>query len=265
MNFRNSLISSIVVHLVILLGASLLMPPVSQLFLESSDVLEIAEVNISDENEEMRMITNIATPAFKLQSKLTNDNKQALNKVSSEKQNSQSNLPSTTETSASGQPLREEPKTQAEEIEAFNADKMKADDNQTAGATNQINENHATNSSSETNSVIPSGADQPKPTAKIQQPVGFKTPTLIYQPPLKYPLLAKRQNWEGTVTLKVLLSSSGKVLNTTVERSSGYQILDQAAQKIVFQRRYQPALKDGQPIDYTFIIEFHWRLKDATD
>lgn len=51
-----------------------------------------------------------------------------------------------------------------------------------------------------------------------------------------YPRRAKRRHWEGIVTLSFTLLPSGKILGLTVQKSSGRQILDDAATSI-FQRK----------------------------
>lgn len=44
-----------------------------------------------------------------------------------------------------------------------------------------------------------------------------------------YPRLAQRKNWHGTVTLGVLINTSGEIKDIVVASSSGFSILDDAA------------------------------------
>ena len=44
-----------------------------------------------------------------------------------------------------------------------------------------------------------------------------------------YPRLAQRKNWQGTVTLGVLINTSGEIRDIVVASSSGFSILDDAA------------------------------------
>ncbi|ADC88807.1 TonB family protein [Thermocrinis albus DSM 14484] len=50
---------------------------------------------------------------------------------------------------------------------------------------------------------------------------------------LSYPPLAKRMGWEGKVILRIVLDKEGKLLDLTIQKSSGYQLLDQAALEAV--------------------------------
>ncbi len=51
-----------------------------------------------------------------------------------------------------------------------------------------------------------------------------------------YPRRAKRRQWEGVVTLSFTLLPSGKILGLAIQKSSGRQLLDDAATSI-FQRK----------------------------
>lgn len=45
----------------------------------------------------------------------------------------------------------------------------------------------------------------------------------------KYPPLARRQNWEGTVMLALTIKADGALSHVHVTRSSGYEVLDRSA------------------------------------
>jgi protein TonB len=65
-------------------------------------------------------------------------------------------------------------------------------------------------------------------------------------PPI-YPLWSKRMREQGEVVLQVFLDTSGRVVRTEINRTSGSPRLDQAAQEAVQRWRCQPATKNGQP------------------
>lgn len=44
-----------------------------------------------------------------------------------------------------------------------------------------------------------------------------------------YPKIAQRRNWQGKVLLSLRVSSSGNIENIQLKKSSGYNVLDQAA------------------------------------
>lgn len=46
-----------------------------------------------------------------------------------------------------------------------------------------------------------------------------------------YPSVALEKGWEGLVELKLTLSEQGKVVDSVVVKSSGYQLLDEVAQR----------------------------------
>ncbi|WP_158660967.1 energy transducer TonB [Thiomicrorhabdus sp. Milos-T2] len=57
-----------------------------------------------------------------------------------------------------------------------------------------------------------------------------------------YPRRAKRRNWEGDVTIQFVLTSNGSITNLKIIKSSGKNILDQAALE-VFQDKMQSQFK----------------------
>ncbi|GKS56753.1 hypothetical protein YTPLAS18_02800 [Nitrospira sp.] len=48
-----------------------------------------------------------------------------------------------------------------------------------------------------------------------------------------YPALAKINHWQGRVVIQVEVLGNGRLRNATIEQSSGYQILDEAALETV--------------------------------
>jgi protein TonB len=75
---------------------------------------------------------------------------------------------------------------------------------------------------------------------------GSPTPASTNRPP-RYPAEAKRNRWEGTVTLAVEVSENGSVADVNVEESSGYPLLDQAALDAVRRWTFTPATEAGRP------------------
>lgn len=56
-----------------------------------------------------------------------------------------------------------------------------------------------------------------------------------------YPQLARENGWEGVVLLSVFVQSDGKPGQVNIEKSSGYNILDDAALKAIKKWRFLPA------------------------
>lgn len=68
-----------------------------------------------------------------------------------------------------------------------------------------------------------------------------KASPYLKNPAPVYPELAREKGWEGLVMLHVFVRSDGKPEEVNIERSSGKQILDNAAVKAVKQWRFKPA------------------------
>ena len=74
--------------------------------------------------------------------------------------------------------------------------------------------------------------------------------TLAYRAvPLKYPAPALRSRMEGTVILKVLVDENGVPQDVTIEKSSGYAVLDRSAREQVMRGwKFQPATVSGHAV-----------------
>jgi protein TonB len=67
-----------------------------------------------------------------------------------------------------------------------------------------------------------------------------------------YPPIAVRLNQTGNVMLRLSIDEHGSVIAATIEKSSGYESLDNAAVAWVMAHwRYEPATKDGKPFATT--------------
>lgn len=77
----------------------------------------------------------------------------------------------------------------------------------------------------------------------------------------EYPREAEMSGEQGTVRIRVLVDTNGKVIEAKVKKSSGSKILDKAATKAYSLCTFKPAMKDGVPqqdwyeIEYPFVIE----------
>lgn len=66
-------------------------------------------------------------------------------------------------------------------------------------------------------------------------------PQYAKNPAPRYPEYARRHGWEGVVIVDVMVERSGTVSSAGVIKSSGYQILDDAALETIKQWIFQPA------------------------
>jgi len=86
------------------------------------------------------------------------------------------------------------------------------------------------------------------------------TPFYQKNPKPKYPALARRRNWQGTVILSISVSVEGKGKTIQIHRSSGYTILDKSALQTVNTWHFHPGTKDGKPVEMKVLVPVHFRL-----
>ncbi|MBL8677016.1 MAG: TonB family protein [Alphaproteobacteria bacterium] len=66
------------------------------------------------------------------------------------------------------------------------------------------------------------------------KPVNQKSlPRKSYQPLPTYPWVCRKRGQEGVITIFIRTNNEGKVIDTKVQRSSGYDLLDEAALKVI--------------------------------
>jgi protein TonB len=63
-----------------------------------------------------------------------------------------------------------------------------------------------------------------------------------------YPETSRRAGEEGRATIKVCLSTAGKIDSADVQTSAGFPALDVAAVKLAKASRFKPATQEGKPI-----------------
>ena len=99
-------------------------------------------------------------------------------------------------------------------------------------------------------------------TAAISPPV-FNA-AYLRNPPPRYPLIARRNGEQGTVTLKVLVTRDGVPASVAVETSSGSPHLDSAALEAVRAWRFVPARRGSQPVEAWVLVPVVFRLEGAS-
>ncbi|MCK9395816.1 MAG: energy transducer TonB [Methylobacter sp.] len=77
-----------------------------------------------------------------------------------------------------------------------------------------------------------------------------------------YPAIAQSRGWEGKVLLKVQVSNEGLSDAIEIERSSGYEILDESAIEAVKKWRFTPAKRGETPIASSAIVPIIFILQD---
>jgi TonB family protein len=72
-------------------------------------------------------------------------------------------------------------------------------------------------------------------------------PILLSKQPPQYPAEAVNKGIEGSVRIKFLVEKNGRVANSQVLATSGYDILDSTALDYVYTLRYSPGELNGKP------------------
>ena len=76
-----------------------------------------------------------------------------------------------------------------------------------------------------------------------------------------YPTASRRMEEEGTVSMRFLVGVDGKVIQSEIEKSSGFKRLDEAARAGLSKCRFQPATVDGRPEQAWASMKYTWRLE----
>ena len=77
----------------------------------------------------------------------------------------------------------------------------------------------------------------------------------------EYPSASRRLEEEGTVSLRFLVGTDGKVIQAEVEKSSGFKRLDEAARAGLSRCAFKPATVDGKPEQGWATMKYTWRLE----
>lgn len=77
-----------------------------------------------------------------------------------------------------------------------------------------------------------------------------------------YPMVARRMGYNGRVILNVEVLAEGKAGQVLLHKSSGYEILDNAALQTVKTWKFSPAKRLGQPVTQWFLVPIKFSLED---
>ena len=81
-------------------------------------------------------------------------------------------------------------------------------------------------------------------------------------PKPNYPSIATSRGWEGTVYLLVKVSIDGESEQVSVQRSSGYEVLDEAAIEAVEKWKFLPAKRGNTPVSSSVIVPINFILNN---
>ncbi|MGF1737719.1 TonB family protein [Photobacterium satsumensis] len=111
-------------------------------------------------------------------------------------------------------------------------------------------------------------AAEPAPSVQSQAASGVNSePQLVTKPtfatrpsPVKYPRIAKRRGIEGQVLVEIWIDESGKQVKQNLVKSSGTEILDEAAIAAIKRWRFSSHIVDGQAIAHRVQVPVRFKL-----
>jgi protein TonB len=99
------------------------------------------------------------------------------------------------------------------------------------------------------------GASSAHPAAAL-----IAKPRYRMNPAPEYPTASRRRREEGVVLLNVAVDTNGSPSTITINRSSGYPLLDEAALDAVRRWSFEPARAAGVPVFSTVIVPVRFSL-----
>lgn len=102
----------------------------------------------------------------------------------------------------------------------------------------------------------PGRQGQPSPP-----PIREAIPIYRNNPSPKYPRVARRRGYQGTVVIEALVNREGKVEDLRLFHSSGYRVLDRAAMKSVKNWVFEPGRRGDEEVEMWVKIPVRFQLK----
>lgn len=100
-------------------------------------------------------------------------------------------------------------------------------------------------------------------TIDITKDLEVAYPDYKINPSPDYPMIARRNAYEGEVLLRVWVLKDGKVGNVELERSSGYKVLDKSALQAVKGWIFVPGKKNGVPVSSWVMVPVRFELSSG--
>jgi protein TonB len=113
-------------------------------------------------------------------------------------------------------------------------------------------------------SATPQPPSPPTPTSPTVKSEPVRTGAVVNSANCEkpeYPSASRRMEEEGTVSLRFLIGVDGKVIQSEIEKSSGYKRLDEAARAGLSRCQFRPATVDGKPEQAWASMRYTWRLE----
>ena len=110
-------------------------------------------------------------------------------------------------------------------------------------------------------SLAPPAPPAPPPPPAVQK-VPASALRYLVEPPVEVPRLSRRMRESGTVLLHVVVDLRGLPRSVTLQRSSGFDRLDQQALGAMRQARFVPCTDGGKPVECESIAPIVYELEN---
>lgn len=101
--------------------------------------------------------------------------------------------------------------------------------------------------------------DKGSPDCPVRPDRNVTPPRAIYSPPPPFTEQARKKKVQGVVVLSLTVGVDGTARDVTVDHGLGYG-LDENAMETVSRWKFEPARKDGEPIEKRISVEVSFRL-----
>ena len=91
-----------------------------------------------------------------------------------------------------------------------------------------------------------------------------KEPGLVKNAAPVYPEEAMKNGLQGTVYVKILVDTEGRVKDAVIAKSDG-EIFNQASIDAAKQFQFTPAMKEGKPVSVWVVVPFKYKLADKVE
>ena len=111
---------------------------------------------------------------------------------------------------------------------------------------------------------VPVSAPAITAVTNVKPPEDVRTPAVVDANTCEkpaYPPASLRANETGIVRLSFLIDTDGRVLDSKVDRSSGFRRLDEAARAGLGLCKFRPATLNGRPERTWGRIEYEWKIQ----
>ncbi len=103
--------------------------------------------------------------------------------------------------------------------------------------------------------------EKPAPRTPASRAIVQARPDIAHNPPPRYPEMARRKGWEGSVMVRAHVSAAGRVTAVSLHRSCSYGVLNQAALAAVKSWRFRPGSMGGQAADTVVEVPVNFSLR----